>query len=148
LFAHVTVKVAMLRSRKHATEKFFPSRPSDERATELNIRLRLQGESRGLPSSLVTDSLLIIEVELFQLENEDMRAMFRELGDLEISQEIEETCFDRLTEFKGKSFVIEQAETGSIVLAGLAVGAAYWIIHILLEKHLRTLGRNRICTRV
>lgn len=96
-----------------------------EEPSEITIRIHFEG-GEAFPSSFVSQSLDVVEDEVFRLEYDELEEIFKELDG--VPQVVKDACYHRIQRYKGNSFLLSSTSTGSIIVAGAVVALAYWLV--------------------
>ena len=77
-----------------------------EEPSEITIRIHFEG-GEAFPSSFVSQSLDVVEDEIFRLEYDELEEIFKELDD--VPQVVKDACYHRIQRYKGNSFLLASA---------------------------------------
>ncbi len=113
--------------------KLWPNEEEKE-LIELKISLRISG-GEAFPASLIAQTMMVIESEIFDLEYEELEIIFAELDD--IDQIVKDACYHRINRFKGNSLRVSETKPGSLILAGVSAALAYWLVENTIGESIK-----------
>lgn len=97
-----------------------------------SIELRIESIDEG-PAFSVVSVLNAIDSHLMSLERRELEEAL-DLVSEEFGDDIRRRCLRELESFHGRTFSVEKASNGSLLLGGLAIGLAYWILQNTLGE--------------
>jgi len=103
-----------------------------EEIEDINVVLRFHSKYK-IPADLVARIIASVDTALKDAEAADFSAIKKEIP--QIPQEIIDAVEQGITENQFKGMYLETAETGSIILEGIVIAAASWIL-------LNTIGQS------